>query len=380
MRLRERMIRRPWPTATGLIPLALLTVLGGWQLVARRSVSRANINDLSASAEQILIECPAVVKVESLVTASEPTHRIIHITDCHAASREQLGEVEGMTPKATLPDDVLKRLYQGHADDVELFQESQTELLKWLVDYHGLREVFHEGVSDDDMPDVMRRIALLRDIAPWRDRLRSERLALPLETRTGDVGGRDSSALRRRRRKLELFRDYVLNFGAIGNLVVERPFVQVLPAEDAKAFAEALPKKHGGRIHGPYFDAREAAIVRNLLTHGPCAVIVLGSAHDLSREVRKQAGGRCEYFRVTVQDFPPNLVEHIKAARESSAGALLDDSSAKNGLMLEIAALLVVAIAIGAPLAVLSWLAPRQAAKNNASRCSSAPQDFRLRA
>jgi hypothetical protein len=35
------------------------------------------------------------------------------------------------------------------------------------------------------------------------------------------------------------------------------------------------------------------------LRHGPVAVIVLGGSHDLSAQVRRLGGGRCDYLRVT---------------------------------------------------------------------------------
>jgi hypothetical protein len=37
--------------------------------------------------------------------------------------------------------------------------------------------------------------------------------------------------------------------------------------------------------------ARQAAMVRRALRAGPVAVLVLGGAHDLGAEVRRQTGG-----------------------------------------------------------------------------------------
>lgn len=55
-------------------------------------------------------------------------------------------------------------------------------------------------------------------------------------------------------------------------------------------------------FEGPANDAREAAIVRRLLSAGPLAVVVLGAGHDLSRQCG--TAGDVEYLRVTVQGFP----------------------------------------------------------------------------
>ena len=70
------------------------------------------------------------------------------------------------------------------------------------------------------------------------------------------------------------------------------------------SFARKSTVASQSRLHWPCFKAREAAIVRNLLEHGRCAVIVLGRGHDLSEEIRKQSGGRCEYLKVTPRNIP----------------------------------------------------------------------------
>ena len=44
-------------------------------------------------------------------------------------------------------------------------------------------------------------------------------------------------------------------------------------------------------------------MVRAALASGRFALIVLGGAHDLSEEVRRQAPGRCEYLRVTTRRY-----------------------------------------------------------------------------
>lgn len=88
----------------------------------------------------------------------------------------------------------------------------------------------------------------------------------------------------------------------------DRPFkiaegLFAVPAEDEATYRAADPFQ-GDRVafEGPANDAREAAIVRRLLSAGPLAVVVLGAGHDLSQQC--ETAGDVEYLRVTVQGFP----------------------------------------------------------------------------
>lgn len=290
---------------------AVLMCLAGVLLLPRVLNCRADLNDLSIRAEGILKLSHDVAKVESLVVAPKPTHRIVHIVSRHPLEWKRFEDAARLVCRDTLSEDELHEWHQAHCDEMERFQASQKKLLLWLVDHHGLTKIFREGASEEDMPRVMREVEWFRKIAPWRDRLKRERLRLSQQLREAKISGRDSTALRDKLDEHELSRDYSLNFGPIGDLLLDRPFVTIIPAEDAEAYAAAQPEKHGGRLHGSHYDAREAAIVRNLLKHGPCAVIVLGVAHDLSEEVQKQGHGGCEYIRVTTTNFPPRLDQEI---------------------------------------------------------------------
>lgn len=84
----------------------------------------------------------------------------------------------------------------------------------------------------------------------------------------------------------------LLELGAAGRLVVKGDLKTLLPTEDSKAFEAADPVRADGTV---VFDkkadeARENAIVRNLLKSDGVAVIVLGGAHDLADNLKRVGG------------------------------------------------------------------------------------------
>ena len=48
---------------------------------------------------------------------------------------------------------------------------------------------------------------------------------------------------------------------------------------------------------------RHDAIVKTVLKEGSFGLMILGGDHDLSENVRRLGGGRCEYVRVTMKRF-----------------------------------------------------------------------------
>jgi hypothetical protein len=100
---------------------------------------------------------------------------------------------------------------------------------------------------------------------------------------------------------LEDHRLQLVQVGAPGRLLIAGELDQVLPLDDAGLLEKAKPVAPDGRQqeNAEAERAREDAIVRRALRSGPVAFIVLGGAHDLSGSIRRAAGGRCEYLRVT---------------------------------------------------------------------------------
>jgi hypothetical protein len=83
------------------------------------------IDDLSTPAAEILRQLPGVAKVEVLVAAKKPTHRVIHL-----------------------------------ADWLE-----QEELLRCLLNHH-LRRVLYEGLTPDETGPYRDKAAELREAGP----------------------------------------------------------------------------------------------------------------------------------------------------------------------------------------------------------------------
>ena len=51
---------------------------------------------------------------------------------------------------------------------------------------------------------------------------------------------------------------------------------------------EQVEKRHDGQV-------------KAVLDNGPVGLIILGGAHDLSKNVRRLGDGKCEYIRVTTR-------------------------------------------------------------------------------
>ena len=49
--------------------------------------------------------------------------------------------------------------------------------------------------------------------------------------------------------------------------------------------------------------ARHDAIVKNVLKEGSFGLMIFGGDHDLSENVRRLGEGKCEYVRVTMEQF-----------------------------------------------------------------------------
>jgi hypothetical protein len=72
------------------------------------------------------------------------------------------------------------------------------------------------------------------------------------------------------------------------------------PRDDADLLDATNPLRAGGtvRLDPAKVEARRDGQVRRALASGPCAVLVLGGAHDLAASVRR-VGGTTEYIRLT---------------------------------------------------------------------------------
>jgi hypothetical protein len=180
-----------------------------------------------------------------------------------------------------------------------------------LVDEHRLGEVYQESVSQ------VRLNRFIEDNRKWQQsrpelQRRMEQLRDAIER--AESQGRDVTDLRAQERDVERSVHWRLTQGAVRDLLISRPHVGILATEDEEAFQAGLRKiqaciERKTTWRGTENDRREAAIVANLLTR-QCAVIVLGRAHDLSKEIKRQGQGECEYIRVTTKGFPKTIEQH----------------------------------------------------------------------
>jgi hypothetical protein len=83
---------------------------------------------------------------------------------------------------------------------------------------------------------------------------------------------------------------YLLKHGATGQLPVE-----ALPLGDEELLDLAKPETSDGEVT---VEARHEAEMRSALGSGPCSLLILGGAPDLTAAVRRLGNGEAEYIRV----------------------------------------------------------------------------------
>jgi hypothetical protein len=107
------------------------------------------------------------------------------------------------------------------------------------------------------------------------------------------------ASISRRLARAQLRRRFIRQLENSG-LRAERDLDQLLPLDNDAAFEAAQPTVEDGklRLDGSKTAAREAEMVKAAMVGNAVAVIVLGGGQDLSDQVRKLSGGKCEYIRV----------------------------------------------------------------------------------
>lgn len=243
------------------------------------ALSGHSFSDLTAPAAAILQNLPGVEAVEVAAEVKRPTHRIIHIADWHFVPEDAFAADIRDQSDETIADEEIEQLYAEHLDEVRRVQAQQRRLLRELIRRHGVERVYCEGLTDGDLPIYQVIVEHIH-----RNELGEPEL----------IAGRSADD------------ETLLRIGAAGQLLAAGELAEVLPAEDEIAYEQADPLTDDGelRFDTPTNDARQAAIVRRLLAGGSLAVVVLGGAHDLSEQIRRLGGGRCEYLRVIVSGMP----------------------------------------------------------------------------
>ncbi len=243
---------------------------------------------------------PYVHAVEYLPASEKPTRQIVHILDWHFVPRADFAadiRAEAEKVGVTLSDADVDGNWESFLAEVEAVQLEQMALLRSLANSHGLKQVFLEGIAEDEMPGFKN---LLGHLSRWK----KPKGTCPLDEFL-----------------IEMHRQDTLEVCAAGRLMMTGE-VEALPAEDADALEAANPVKDGKvQFDESANERREDAIVRNVLaSDSPAAVLLLGGGHDLADNVERIGGGQVEYVRVQVE-------AHKKAAGEGLQGTWVVVSS-----------------------------------------------------
>lgn len=172
--------------------------------------------------------------------------------------------------------------YVDFLKDVDAVQKQQKSLLRDLIKKRKLKAVYIEGLTEKNYKDT------LKSIEATKEREKNEKETL-------DPTDQYFEALNKTN---------LLQLGAAGQLVVKGELKTVLPAENSTAFKAANPIQPDGKIvfKKKTNEAREDAIVRNLLKGDGVVVIVLGGDHDLSDNLKRLAKN-VKYKRVAVPKY-----------------------------------------------------------------------------
>lgn len=271
-------------------------------------MTKARIDDLGFPVVDLLRQLPGVVQVDVSVTAKNPTRRIVHLRDYHFVSKElyalDMRQAHGRELTAEETDQIHHELLL----EVELVQLEQMAVLRCLITHHGLKKVFSEGFSPDELKTYRERIAVLRSMEKEQIpqlRKQLEEVRKLLESATGEKKEKAEAIEGQLVTMLDDHKHRLLEMGAAGRLLISGELEDVLPLEDADALEKAKPISPSGgvKFDSQKLEARHDAQVKAIMKEGPVAVIVLGGANDLTRSLQRLGGGNCEYLRVTTKRF-----------------------------------------------------------------------------
>lgn len=270
------------------------------------------LDDLTVPVDDIFRGLPGVVAVEVPVRPARLSRRIIHLRDLHLVPRDLFALDVRQAAGRPLSDADIDKLYEQHLLETELVQIEQMILLRSLARHHGLCRIRIEGLTVGEEPLFRNKVEALKgleqgEVASARVQLREVRVLLRVVEAAGRKDtDRYGKAVAIEKQLLDLLdqqRPRLLEVGAAGRLLMAGEIDEVLALDDRQLLEAAKPITPDGRVR---FDAekvraREDAQVRAALDDGPCSLIVLGGAHDLSDSVRRVAGGDCEYVRVRLR-------------------------------------------------------------------------------
>src|SRR5208283_4725144 len=91
-------------------------------------------------------------------------YRIVHLRDWHFVPKDLYALDMRDSHGRTLSTDEIDRLHEELLLEVEAVQLEQMSLLRCLIRHHGLRTVFCEGLTKNDLPNYHEKIAVLQDM------------------------------------------------------------------------------------------------------------------------------------------------------------------------------------------------------------------------
>ncbi len=235
------------------------------------------IDDLGLNAAEIFSELPGVIDVAG-PKVDAPTQRIVHLIDHPLPTKEEFLFCLRKMADGGTNSNQLDSLYEDYLQQIELIQVEQMVVLRCLIKHHGLRQVFAEGVTQVNLPLYRNKVASLR------------------ESGTGtakEVG----------ERRLDL-----LEIGAAGQLFMLGELQEVLPLDDPDFIVQSAIKRDlvstidkmsyvHSKIHQQKTGEALDHQIHTILNHGSFGLIV-GDDHDLTENVYRISGGKCQYIRV----------------------------------------------------------------------------------
>jgi hypothetical protein len=231
----------------------------------------------STELDEALRRQRVVDSVEIEPAKTQATKRIIHILDWHYVDEKSFVADIQDAAADKLSEDEIKEAVEQHRKTVRKVQKQEKQLILFLISELGIKRVFHEGFTSEELEAYKKRIKILKEFEPP----------------SGD-GGFDLFI------RHEYQTDLML-IGAAGQLLIDEKLEAVLPAEEAEAYKAANPLKDGKIVFDEKAnEAREDAIVRRVLAvPARTELLVLGGFHDLSDNVPDD----CEYIRVAVKAY-----------------------------------------------------------------------------
>jgi hypothetical protein len=271
--------------------------------------AKGRIDDLAVPAAEILRQLPGVARVDQPLKPSLVTKRLVQLRVFHFVPRERF-EIDNRAAGKPLAETDIALRYQLQ---VELVQMEQVATLRCLIRHHGLKRVYIERLTPEQLPAFKKKIASLREAEPHQDTLRKRHkeardLVEQLKADGKPAADRHTKAQALERElagMLDQHRIAMLEIGAAGRLLVSGELEEVLPLDDTELLDAAGPDLAKDQLaFDPLrVEARRDAMVRRALATNHAAVIVLGWSHDLTENVRGIVGEGCEYIRVMGHSF-----------------------------------------------------------------------------